>query len=68
MEVWESTLSILLELVSGPGGEEYRPALAEAYLVTDRIPEASREMETLRAQGYQEPHLKKLSTAKGIDP
>ncbi len=66
--VWEKALSILRELVSGPGGEEFRPALAEAYLVNDRIPEASREIEVLWGQGYQETHLTALSAAKGIKP
>jgi serine/threonine-protein kinase len=68
LEVWENALSLLQELVSGPEGEEYRPALAEAYLVTDRIPNASREIGILWGQGYQDPHLNTLSAAKGIEP
>jgi len=63
---WEESLAILVGLVPGPGGEEDRPALAEALLALDRPSEASREMEILRTQGYREPRLWTLSTEKGV--
>ena len=63
---WEESLAILKDLVPGPGGEEDRPALAEALLTLDRIAEAAGEMEILRTQGYREPRLWALSREKGV--
>jgi serine/threonine-protein kinase len=62
----EEAVSLLEQLVEDPGGDEFRPALAEALLSLDRLPEAAREMETLASQGYREPRLMALSAEKGI--
>lgn len=65
---WNRALAALLQLVEGPGGAEFRPMLAEAYVVLDRTDEARRELEDLRNQGYRELYLRELATERGIVP
>jgi hypothetical protein len=67
-EVWSRTLTTLLPLVEGPGGAEFRPLLAEAYVVLDRTEDARRELADLRDRGYGHPDLLELASAKGITP
>ena len=44
-EAWNGALTALLQLVDGSGGSQFRPMLAEAYVVLDRAEEARRELE-----------------------
>ena len=67
-EAWSSALTTLLRLVEGPGGAEFRPMLAEAYVVLDRVDEARSELEDLRSRGYGDPYLVELATERGIIP
>ncbi len=67
-ETWNRALTALQQLVEGPGGAEFRPMLAEAYVVLDRTDEARRELEALRNRGYRELYLHELATERGIVP
>ena len=67
-EAWNRALAALLELVEGPGGAEFRPTLAEAYVVLDLPEEARRELEDLRTRGFGDHYLRELATEKGIVP
>jgi eukaryotic-like serine/threonine-protein kinase len=50
-------------LVTEPGGVEFRPLLAEAYLGSGRSADGRRELDLLARQGYREPHLMRLVNA-----
>ena len=67
-EAWNRALTALQQLVEGPGGAEFRPMLAEAYVVLDRTDEAQRELNALRNRGYRELYLRELATERGIVP
>ena len=67
-EAWNRALTASRQLVDGPGGAEFRPMLAEAYVVLDRADEARRELENLKDQGYGDPYLLELATERGIIP
>ena len=65
-DVWSGALATLLQLVEGPGGAEFRPMLAEAYVVLGRAEEARHELENLRARGYGHLYLLELSREREI--
>ena len=67
-DAWNRALAALLELIEGPGGAEFRPMLAEAYVVLDRTEEARRELEDLRNRGFGDKYLRELATERGIVP
>ena len=67
-EAWNRALSALLQLIEGPGGAEFRPMLAEAYVVLDRADDARRELEDLRNRGYGNQYLRDLAIERGIVP
>ena len=65
-DAWNPALTALEELVEGPGGAEFRPMLAEAYVVLDRVDDARRELEELRSGGYGDPSLLELANMSGV--
>ena len=67
-EAWNRALSASLQLIEGPGGAEFRPMLAEAYVVLDRADDARRELEDLRNRGYGNQYLRDLAIERGIVP
>lgn len=67
-EAWNRALAAVLQGVDGPGGTEFRPMLAEAYIVLDRADEARRELEDLWSRGYGDPYLRDLALESGIVP
>ncbi len=67
-EAWNCALVALRQLVEGPGGAEFRPMLAEAYVVLDRPMEARRELADLWDRGYEDEYLRELAAKRGIGP
>ncbi len=67
-EAWSRALTSLLRLADGAGAAEFRPMLAEAYVVLDRPVDARRELEKLWNQGYGDQYLRELATESGIVP
>ena len=66
-EARNSALTLAEQLTAGPGGEEFAPLLAEAYLAVDRVPEARGVLARLDERGYREPELWKLAGEHGVE-
>ncbi|MEJ2205899.1 MAG: hypothetical protein P8170_17530, partial [Gemmatimonadota bacterium] len=62
----EGALTLLEDLVGQPGGEEFRPGLADALLALDHRAAAEAELRILRTQGYRQPFLS--APPSGTDP
>jgi len=67
-EAWGRAVQSLSEQSDEAGFSELRPILAEAYLMLDRLDEATRELAPLVGRGYRETYLMDLAAAKGVAP
>ncbi len=67
-QAWNRALTALLQLTDGPGDTEFRPMLAEAYVVLNRTEDARRELGDLKHQGYGDLFLLELAADRGIIP
>ena len=68
LQAWNRALTALLQLTDGPGDTEFRPMLAEAYVVLNRTEDARRELGDLKHQGYGDLFLLELAADRGIIP